>query len=432
MRTYELALACGLSVVAAACGNKPDPRVIPGGGIGDGDIDDLVNVYVIDNDTYAPIADATVEIGTTDQTTDETGLVIFQNVSGAQTITVSASGYRGTVWEGANGANVTIPVTKLGTATPQQATLSGSIASWDSVTVAQGHLKAAAILYSQDDNIDDSENNITTPNNGNICGVTGTTCDWTVATRTGTVTLFAAIIDRDTKGTVTTDDDTTSIIGWATAPSVQVNSGVAQSGLELTMVDAGDLQTVTIDLGTPPAALTTTQAVIGVELANNEVVQLPLYAQTDTTSMLAPLPSVFAVGATYRLTAVAETTDDATGPQSIDIERGLTTTSLAATRWLEPPTNVVASRTSASFDAVATAKAHSIQWSDSTGILVEITLFDNTVTTATVPDLVALPATGALSVKPQGIGADFDIHDFSLEDDKDLLWGVSTQPTTVQ
>ena len=427
MRTSYLAF-----VSIAACSSQPAPRVIAGGGIGDGSIDGVLNVYVIDNDTYQPITDATVEVGTTDQTTDDTGLVMFQNLDGPQEITVSAAGYRGTVWSAANGANVTIPVTKLGTLTPQQATLSGSITGWDSITVAANHYKAAAILYSQDDNADDSENNIQTPNSGNVCGITGTTCDWTVVARTGTVTLVAAIIDRDTKGTTTTDDDTVSIIGWATAPSLQVNAGVNQSSLVLTIVDAGNLQNVTVDLGTPPAALAMTQAIVGVELANNEVVQLPLFLQTDTTTMLAPMPSVFAADATYRLTAVAQTSDGATGPQSVDIERGLTTTSLAVAQWLEPPTNVIASRTSASFDPVANAKAHSIQWSDSTGIILEITLFDHAVTEADVPALVALPTTGTLTAKPQGIGADFEVTDFSLENDKDLLWGVATQPVTIQ
>src|SRR5450432_3910083 len=117
-----------LAFLAAACSNSPDPRVIKGGGVGDGAIDGLVNVYVIDNITYAPIADATVDIAGKQQTTDNTGLVIFQDVNGPQTVSVKAAGYRGAVWQDANGANLTIPVTLLGNLTAQQATLSGSVA----------------------------------------------------------------------------------------------------------------------------------------------------------------------------------------------------------------------------------------------------------------------------------------------------------------
>jgi hypothetical protein len=44
---------------------------------------------------------------------------------------------------------------------------------------------------------------------------------------------------------------------------------------------------------------------------------------------------------------------------------------------------------------------------------------------------VALPATGTLTVKAQGIGADLDVKNFSLDKDKKLLWGVSAQPITI-
>src|SRR3978361_1271575 len=134
MRTFFV-----LALLVAACGNSPDPRLIKGGGVGDGAIDGVVNVYVIDNDSYAPIVDATVEVAGKQATTDDTGLVIFQDVSGAQTAAVKAAGYRGAVWQGVNGANLTIPVNKLGNLTAQQATLSGTVANWDAVTVPSGH-----------------------------------------------------------------------------------------------------------------------------------------------------------------------------------------------------------------------------------------------------------------------------------------------------
>jgi hypothetical protein len=412
-----------------ACGNSPDPRVIAGGGIGDGDIDGLVNVYVIDNVTYQPIADATVEVGGSQATTDDTGLVIFQDVSGPQTIAVKAAGYRMTVWEGANGANVTVPLTVLGNPTAQQATISGSITAWDAVSVAAQHVKAALVLYSQTDDLGDAANNIATPNNGNLC-LNQTTCDFSVVTRTGTVTLVAAIIDIDTKGTLAGDDDTQTIIGWATAPSIQVDAGVDQSGIALSLVQAGELQNATIDYGTPPAALANTAAVIGVEVSKDEVVQLPVLP-AGATSVLVPMPGAFAADATYRLTAIAQTTDGDMGPQSIVVRRAQTEPALVADQWLLPPANVTATRTSASFDIVAGAKVHGVQWSDANGILLEITMFDTKVHSTDVPELVALPATGALTAKAQGIGADLDVKNFSLDTDKELLWGVAAQPIAV-
>src|SRR3569832_111884 len=183
-----------------ACGNSPDPRVIKGGGVGDGAIDGAVNVYVTDHDTYAPIADATVEVAGKQQQTDDTGLVIQGDVSGPQTIAVKAAGYRGAVWQDVDGANVTIAVTKLGTLTAQQATLTGSIAGWDQVTVPAGHIKAGVVGYSQSDTFGDEDNNIKPPNNANTCFGNPSTCTFSVATHTGTVTLTAAIGGREPRG----------------------------------------------------------------------------------------------------------------------------------------------------------------------------------------------------------------------------------------
>ncbi len=426
MRIYFL--ACVMTV--AACGNSPDPRVIKGGGVGDGAIDGLVNVYIIDNDTYAPIVDATVEVAGTQQTTDDTGLVIFQNVSGPQTVAVKAAGYRGAVWQDVDGANLTIPVTKLGNITAQQATLSGAVTAWDSVTVATGHVKAAIVGYSQSDDLGDPANNITTPNNGNVCVGNPSTCTWSIAVRTGLVTLTAAIVDLDPHGNSDPSDDTYTIIGWATAPSVQVDAGVDQSGLMLDLLEAGKLQTVTIDYGTPPGALTKHDALVGVELSKHEVIQLPVLPSGSTTALV-PTLDAFAAGATYRLTAIAQTTDAAAGAQSVILQRGQTSTSLAAAQWLTTPTGVLADRTSARLDPVTGAKLHSVQWSDDTGVLLEITMFDATKTSTTVPSLFALPTTGALTAKAQGIGADIDLGNFSLDTDKSLLWGISVQPETL-
>jgi hypothetical protein len=426
MRThYTLAL-----VVAAACGNNPDPRMITGGGVGDGDIDGTLNVYVIDNITYQPIVDATVEVGGTEQQTDDTGLVIFADLSGAQTVSVKANGYRGAVWQGANGANMTIPVTKLGNVTAQQANLSGTLAGWDTVSVVgTGHVKAALVAYSQSDDLGDPENNIKTPGNLNACFGTAP-CNFTVATRTGTVTLIAAIIDYDTKNTQDNSDDVLTIIGWATAPSLQVDAGIAQTGITLTMVDAAMLQTATIDFGTPPSSLPKQAALVGIELSKDEVVQFPVLP-VGATSVLVPQTSVFAPNATYRLTAISQTTDGDLGAQSVVLRRGLASATLTAGTWLEPPANVSASRDKASFDAVSGAKLSSVQWSDANGVILEITQFDTAKTSVDVPALLALPTTGTLTAKAQALGADIDVKNFSLDTDKKKLWGVGALPVTI-
>jgi len=426
MRLIKLGLLVGL----VGCSNDVDPRLIPGGGVGDGEIDGVLNVHVIDTATDTPVGNAVVRVGDTEKTTNEKGLVTFEDVEGKQTIAVKVGGYRSQVWAGVNGANVTVPVTPMTSGAPAQATLGGTISGWDQILVATGHTKAAIVLYSQTDEVGGDANDIQTPGNMNLC-IGAAACNWRVNSRTGTVTVLAAIIDRDGKGTIANpDDDTQVIIGYAFKSGITVTSGINQMGFVLDQVEAGNLQTVTVDLGTAPASLTESASIVGLEIGGGEIVQLPLFLQTQTMSLVAPKLTVFGSSATYRLTAVAQTTSGDRGAQSIVLRQGLTATTLAAGEWLVPPAGLTISRTSASFTQSAGAKGHSITWSDGISELLEISIFDSTAT-IDVPSLVALPATGALTTKVSALGVDFDVSDFSLTDDQDEIWGIATEPATV-
>jgi hypothetical protein len=418
-----------LPVALVACSNDVDPRVVPGGGIGDGEIDGEVNVHVIDDQTDEPIANATVTVGETAKTTDARGLVVFSDVEGRQTISVKMEGYRSTVWVGANGANVTIPV-KPQVAAPASASLSGTIAGWSSISVGNGHAKAAFVVYSQSTTFGDAENNLSTPDNANICFADP--CNWTVVTRTGSVTLVAVIVDRDLKGTpLNFDDDTNTVIGYASKAGITVSSGVNQSGLVLDPIEAGNLETVTMDLGTPPAGLPEVSAFPGIDVSESETVQLPLWILTEELSLLVPKRTAFGPDATYRLTGIAQTTSGADGAQSFVLRQGLTTMALQAGEWLTTPVNVEVTRTIASWEAVDRATIHSVAWRDETHELLEISVFDGVSNEVEVPSAVALPSSGTLTAKVQALGVDFDLNDFSLKDDFDQLWGVSAQPVSI-
>lgn len=419
-----------VGVLAVGCSNDVDPRVIPGGGVGDGEIDGELNVYVIDSYTDEPIANATVEVGGTERETDENGLVVFDGVEGRQQVAVKADGYRSTVWVGANGANVTMPLTPLMSDAPDQAVLSGTIDNW-SQDLPQGHAKAAIVLYSQTDRLGDDANNIPTPANGNIC-FGALACAWRVNVRTGNVTLAAAIVDRDGRGTPQEDDDTNTIIGWSIKENITVEDGVDQSGMTLTTVEAGNMEEVTVDLGTPPAALPTVQSLVGVEIGEDEVVQVPTFVLEDPTRVLAPKPAAFTDGTAYRLTAVAQTSMGNMGPTSILLRQGLTDPALEAGEWLVPPTGVSITRSGATFTPTEGALAHFVQWRDTRGdTVLEILILDGS-TEVEVPALVALPSTGITTGGVQAIGADFDLDDFSLDDDRRLLWGLAGQPADLQ
>ncbi len=238
------------------------------------------------------------------------------------------------------------------------------------------------------------------------------------------MTITATIIDRDGSGN-------TTIVGYATTPSVQVDPSVDQSGIALSLVEAGNMQAVTLATGTPPAALPTVEGVVGIELGGDEVVQLPTFAQTGSSSVLVPLTSVYASSSTYRLTVIAETSSADAGAESATIQRGQVTAALTSGTWLEPPTGFAATRADASLDPVTGANIHSVQWSDDTGVLLDITMFDATNTTTTVPALVALPSSGTLTAKAQGLGAAVDLGNFSLQTDIEKIWGDSSEPITL-
>src|SRR4051794_29379872 len=78
-------LAVGWAM-AGGCGGvsgPPHPRLIPGGGLGDGDVDGYLFVYATDDDTRVVIPSATVRVGASNAaspctaTTDATGLASF-------------------------------------------------------------------------------------------------------------------------------------------------------------------------------------------------------------------------------------------------------------------------------------------------------------------------------------------------------------------
>jgi hypothetical protein len=401
--------------------------VIPGGGVGDGDIDGEINVHIIDGDDE-PIEGATVEIGDSQKTTDEDGLVVFSDVEGAQTIAVKANGFRSAVWVGANGANVTIPLTST-MGPPDSATLTGTINGWNDVLVANGHVKVAIILYSQSDRLGDAANDLQTPNNGNTC-FGDAPCNWTLVSRTGPVTITAAIIDLNGNGTpLDQSDDTQEIVKWAFKSGVMVEAGVDQSGHALEMV--GNYQNLEIEKGTPPAALTEVTLVPGIELSADEVVQIPAFINTDPSKVVAPQKEVFPGEPTYRLTAFAQTPGGEEGAQSIVLRRGLENTFLEAGTWLAPPAGVEITRAGASWEAVSGAAIHSATWSDGTDDLLEITVLDGQTNAVDVPSLVSLPSSGTLSARVSAIAADIDLNNFSLEDDSQLIWGASAQPVSI-
>lgn len=413
-------------------GNRPPPRIIPGGGIGDGAIDGVVNLYVIDNATQDPIAGANVWVGDLEGTTDATGLFIADGVVGPQTVVAKAPGMRSEMWIGANGANMTLALQSTTEPTPTSANISGSIAGFDTITVPAGHRKLAIVSYSHDDKLGDAANNIETSGGQNVCSVAQDAgCTFTVTTRTGSVALIAAIYDHDTKNTpIDGSDDEFELIGWAVKTGLNVQNGVDQTDVEMSLVDVGNLANVTVSFGTPPSGMPNVAGIVGIELGAAGTLQLlPAFLTPTETSILAPKLEAFS-GATYRLTALANNGDTPTSASSAKLLRGQTSTSLDAGMWIGVPSSLTISRTGATFAPVDGALVQGVEYETADGTqLLSVTVFDGS-TSFTLPESLGLPA-GTLIGRATALMGTLDLTDFSLEEDIAKVTGFSSQPMQI-
>ena len=437
-----IALA-GAALAACGGGNNAAPTLIPGGGVGSGSIDGLVNVYVIDQDTEAPIANAKVRVGTIDGTTDATGLFAAKDgaLSGPQDVTAVADGHVATMWVGVDGANVTIPVAVTGTGTPTvpHAELDGDLTGYDQLMPAsQNDALQIVVAYSQTSDIGAPENGLQQPAGpiaqapqitGNMCfksTLASTQCGWKVNARTGRVGLLATIVNRNLNGTPTDfTDDVVTVTGYAALTAITVNDGANQTGLALTQLAAGDTESGGIDFGTPPAALDQVQGLIEVDLGEDGIVPIENPLTPAANTMLVPAPSAFA-GSTYRALALANksTGGDA---QSITLKRGQTDPStIAVGDWLATPTGLSVSGDAISFAAVTGAVVQGADIEGSTGAVAwTVTVFDGSLTATLPTDLAPIP-TGSDTLRGTAIDADLDVTDFNLENKFDVVNRIST------
>jgi len=414
----------------APTGNHPPPRVIAGGGIGDGPIDGVVNLYVIDDATRLPISGATVRVGGMDGTTDATGLFVAENVEGPQNISIKATGYRSEMWIAANGANCTADLKPAVDPAITKANISGSITGFDAIPVASGHHKTAIVTYSQDDKAIDAENNLATAADANICDVTTGGCNFTVTARAGHVALIAAIIDHDLNGTPADgSDDIFTVTGWAYRTGLVVQDGVNESNVALTMVATSDLVTVSASLGSPP--LGSSAGLVGIDLGSDGVAYLaPAFITLTSSSIKAPPLSAFP-GATYRLIGIANNGTGPTAASSAILLRGQSSTTLTAPAWLPPPSSPSLTLTGGTWTPVPGALVQGAEYNSATDHLLSVTSFDNTAQFV-ISDVVALPtgATG-ITAKATALGGTLDITNFSIDSDLAKVTAFTSQPVTI-
>jgi hypothetical protein len=393
----------------------PAPEVIPGGGVADGPIVDGLNIYVLDEDTDLPVPGAPVTVGSVTGTTDAEGLFVAAGVSGKQSVLVTATGFRAQLWVGVTGANVTILVQPEPSMAPR-ATVTGNITGFSGISVANNHVKRATVNYSQQDNASDAVNNLATGGNTNTCS-TGD-CTYSLTARTGTVALFAPVIDIDTKGTGTPQDDTSTLITYAYRTGISLADGATTTGQSLTLLPQGDLVNVSTEFGTAPAGLPIVFGFIGLELGDDGTALLAVTSPGNPARV--PALSAFA-GSTYRVLGIASNNDGSA--ISLPIRRGGATTALSIGTWLPAPGAVTASRQEVTFGPATGANIHTVELSDDATDYLGITILDDT-TTIAIPSSVELPTT-ALEVVVAALGTTLDVASFGFDAEREKVTDLS-------
>ncbi len=354
-------------------GANADPMLIPGGGVRSGAIDGVVHVHAIDDDS--PISGADVYVNGLQGTTDGTGLITFRDsaLSGPQTVTVVAPGYATATWIGANGTNITVPMTDTPASVPQ-ATVSGTIAGWDSMDPAFGNYILALVLYSQSDRLTGPENRIEQPMSGdtpaNVCVksiLDDGPCNWQLRARTGRQIHYAILAEGTPLGDPDDPfDDDFELIGFAASGVVDLSAGANMSGVNLPRLTGGNTS-VTFSIPSAPPGLNEALAVptIVVPGAGRLLFPLPLVRAGNTTTQVPSLSGPLASGR-YDAVGLATQSLSQLDPYSSSFQHDLDFSQIVSLdSWLAPPSGLSASGGSYSYNAVSGTALHAIVFLDS-------------------------------------------------------------------
>jgi hypothetical protein len=453
----------------ASCGDvskPPAPRLIAGGGVGDGAIAGTLNVYVTDDDTRAPVSSAAIRVGASADpspcmnTTDSTGLAVFDpkscpSLKGPVTLTVSATGYAPSTWIGADGANVTVPIRQTSRPPVDTAVVTGTIAGWETIPApAANHQTIALIAASQSPDLGDRANNIdqgkrtidvgggltTTDIAANVCVrnaapvLSVDDCNWRLTTRTGAQAHFAVIIDNDTKGTTDNSDDTNTVIAWAVKTNLAFSAGDTASGETLEMIADADMQAFTASFAAAPAGMSylASYPMIDLGASGRIPIILPVLDATHTASRI-PAATGTLAGATVDLLAQAATAKGQAEPATLSWQHGVNAAAtVAVSSWLPPPASLSAAGGTFSFAPVAGATLHGAELQNAAGDRVwSVTILDGS-TSFTLPGLTPDPIPlGTVNYVVSALQIPgITLTNVSFDDAKALITGISSDQIT--
>jgi hypothetical protein len=406
----------------AACGGDDDsePVEVEGGGVTGPAIDGRVNVFVIDDDSDAPIAGAHVEVGAVAGETDEAGLFVATgDLEGPVAITATAAGHVPTTWVGVSATSVTIPLAlPLPPADVPEGSVEGTITGWTALAPPDGKGNIALATYTANDDDNDPANDLEQPAGSpppNACvnlGAPDPTCDFTLRTRTGQMMIYALLGTIDAQQNIEID-------GFAYQDEVAVGDGEAVDGLALDMVDAADLIAPAVGLPSAPSGTAEVAAAMRVDLGADGRMSLPVAGK-----LVAPVPSssVFPE-ATYDLIGVASAAEGTAA--SLQIERRVDPATASLGVFLPLPTGLSTDGSSYAFEQPAGANVALLRVSGPDGRLEwAVAVLDGT-TEVVRPESVSLPSE-TLSFEAQAIEVPgFDPTNFSADRIADAVTRLS-------
>jgi hypothetical protein len=240
------------------------------------------------------------------------------------------------------------------------------------------HVSLALVQYSLTKNLGAPENQIAQPEGStanvpaNACVVTlisSTTCTWSLITRTGKQTLYAFIVDLDTKGTADNADDVLTLVGFAAHGGLDLAADQTVTNQPLEMIAAGDVATLNVTFpASAPATLGALSAIPILEMGDERLVfPFPELTPATPSAKLPKATGVFA-GGTWTLVAQAKTSAKAEDPQASIFEHAFDpSATLALGEFPALPSGLAAGAGTFSFTPVAGASLHTAEVDDAAG-----------------------------------------------------------------
>jgi hypothetical protein len=246
-------------------------------------------------------------------------------------------------------------------------------------------------------------------------------CNFQLKTRLGKQAHWAVVVDIDTKGTLTRDDDTYQIVDYAFLLGLDAAEGHTYTSEVLTPVGANALTQAAVAFDAAPAGMTVVSGLPMINLGDQGLIVFT-FAPYGPQNLDQKLPALSGALASYKydFLAMAKASASDDYPQSTIWKHGQSpTATVAYGAWAAPPTAISAAGGTYSFTGVTGASLHTaklIQGGTTTTTVWNVALLDGT-TSFTLPTIASAPLpSGSITLRAEALElSSFDATDFGVE-----------------